>query len=435
MALEETHTAPDAAAIGEEAWRLVERLYPIPRSITGDGVRKTLGILGEHVPIQVHEVPTGTPVLDWTVPNEWNVRAAWIADAEGRRVVDLADHALHLMVHSVPFRGRMSLDDLRPHLHSLPDQPDLIPYRTSYYVERWGFCLRHRDLEALPDGEYEVCVDTTLEDGHLTYGEVVVPGETEDEVLFSAHVCHPQLANDNQSSVALATLLARELAARGTRLTYRFVFVPGTIGAITWLARNEDCADCVRHGLVLAGTGDAGPLSYKRSRRGNATIDRAVEHVFARSGGPYDVEDFWPWGYDERQYCSPGFDLPVGCLMRTPHGRYPEYHTSGDDMELVRPEALADTYRTLREVVGVLEGDGRFRNLSPKGEPQLGRRGLYGSIGGREQELALLWVLNQSDGSATLLDIADRSGMPFAAIRAAADALLEHDLLAPVDPR
>ena len=427
-----SHATTDPSAVGREAWRLVERLYPIPRSITGDGVRTTLAIVGEHVPVQVHEVPTGTPVLDWTVPMEWNVREAWITDGAGRRVVDLADHALHLMVHSAPFRGRLSLDELRPHLYSLPEQPDLIPYRTSYYQERWGFCLRHRDLEALKDGEYEVCVDTSLEDGHLTYGEVVVQGEESAEVLVSAHVCHPQLANDNQSSVALATLLARELAARGTRLTYRFVLVPGTIGAITWLARNEDCAERVRHGLVLAGTGDAGHLSYKRSRRGDATIDRAVEHVLARSGAPYDIEDFWPWGYDERQYCSPGFDLPVGCLMRTPHGRYPEYHTSGDDMDLVRPGALADTYAKLLDIVAVLEGNGRYVNLSPKGEPQLGRRGLYGAIGGREQELALLWVLNASDGSASLLDVATRSGMPFPAIRAAADALLEHDLLAPV---
>jgi aminopeptidase-like protein len=419
-------------ALGQEAYRLVERLYPIPRSITGDGVRRTLAILGEHVPVEVHEVPTGTPVLDWTVPREWNVRAAWIADASGRRVVDMADHALHLMVHSVPVRARMTLEELRPHLHSLPEQPDRIPYRTSYYQERWGFCLRHRDLEALAEGEYEVCVDTTLEDGHLTYGEALVPGKSDDEVLVSAHVCHPQLANDNQSSLALAALLARELAARGPRLTYRFVFVPGTIGAITWLARNEERVGKIRHGLVLAGTGDPGPLSYKRSRRGRALVDRAAEHVLARSGMPYGIEDFWPWGYDERQYCSPGFDLPVGCLMRTPHGRYPEYHTSGDDLAFVRPEALAVTYRALLDIVAVLEGDGRYRNLSPKGEPQLGRRGLYGAIGGREQELALLWVLNASDGSASLLDVAERSGMAFAAIRHAADRLLEHGLLEPV---
>ena len=424
----------DTAALGQEAWRLVERLYPIPRSITGDGVRATLEVLREYVPLEVHEVPSGTAVLDWTVPPEWNVREAWIADASGRRVVDVADHALHLMGYSVPVRARMSLEELRPHLYSLPEQPDLIPYRTSYYQERWGFCLRHRDLAALPDGEYEVCVDSTLAPGHLTYGEVLVPGESDREVLIHAHACHPQLANDNQSSVALATLLARELSGRTLRHSFRFVFVPGTIGAITWLGRNEPRVDRIAHGLVLAGTGDAGHLTYKRSRRGAATIDRAVEHVLARSGDPYRIEDFWPWGYDERQYNSPGFDLPVGCLMRTPHGEYPEYHTSADDMSLVRPEALGDTFRALLEVVAVLEGDARYLNLSPKGEPQLGRRGLYGSLGDanrRETEIAMLWVLNASDGDASLLDVAERSGLPFAAVRRAADALLAHDLLAP----
>ena len=423
-----------ASEAGHEAWRLVERLYPILRSITGDGVRQTLGILREHIPLELHEVRTGTPVLDWTVPQEWNVREAWIADSTGRRIVDLADHSLHLMSYSVSFRGRMSLEQLRPHLFSLPRQPDLFPYRTSYYAERWGFCIRHRDLEALPEGEYEVCIDSTLAAGHLTYGELILPGQTTDEVLVSAHVCHPSLANDNQSSVALSTLLARHLGNRTTRLTYRFVFVPGLIGAVTWLARNEGSLERIRAGLVLAGTGDSGHITYKRSRRGDATIDRAVAHVLAQSGRPFDIEDFSPWGYDERQYCSPGFNLPVGALMRTPHGHYPEYHTSADDMDFVRPEALGDTFAALLDIVEVLEGDARYCNLSPKGEPQLGRRGLYASLGGgeaREAELAMLWVLNASDGSASLLDVAGRARLPFRAVRRAADALLEHELLAP----
>jgi aminopeptidase-like protein len=440
VSVPEAAASPEVGAppgIGDEAWRLVERLYPIPRSITGDGVRQTLAILTEYVPLEVHEVPTGTPVLDWTVPREWNVREAWIADAVGRRVVDFADHNLHLMVYSTPFRGRVPLAELRAHLHSLPEQPDAIPYRTSYYHERWGFCLSHRDLEALPDGDYDVCVDTTLTDGHLTYGELLLPGETDDEVLLSAHVCHPSLANDNQSSIALATLLARELGSRRTRLSYRFLFVPGLIGAVTWLARNEDRLGRIRAGLVLAGTGDAGHMSYKRSRRGDTTIDRAVEHVLAQSGATYETEDFSPWGYDERQYCSPGFNLPVGCLMRTPHGQYPEYHTSADDMDFVRPGALAETFGALLEIVAVLEGEGRYRNLSPKGEPQLGRRGLYGSLGGgdaKELELAMLWVLNASDGTASLLDVAERSGQRFHVIRRAADLLLRHRLLDEIEP-
>ena len=421
--------------IGAEAHRLIERLYPINRSLTGDGVRASLAIVREHAPFEVHEVATGTPVLDWTVPQEWNVREAWIAGPDGRRLVDVDDHSLHLMGYSVPFRGRMPLGELREHLHTLPDQSDRIPYRTSYYAARWGFCLRHADLESWPDGVYEVCVDTTLADGHLTYGELVLPGRDRDEVLLHAHVCHPSLANDNLSSVALVTLMARELAQRPHRLSYRIVLLPGTIGAITWLARTEATVRDITAGLVLAGTGDAGPVTYKRSRQGAATVDRAVELVLRESGAPHAIEEFSPWGYDERQYGSPGFDLPVGCLMRTPHGRYPEYHTSGDDLTLVRPAALADTYEVLRGVLAVLEGEARYRNLSPKGEPQLGRRGLYGSLGGaadkREAELALLWVLNQSDGHAALLDIAERSGVPFAQLRHAADVLLDHDLLAP----
>jgi aminopeptidase-like protein len=423
--------------IGEEAHRLVERLYPINRSLTGDGVRASLAILREYAPFEVHEVPTGTPVLDWTVPREWNVREAWVAGPDGRRLVDVRDHSLHLMGYSVPFRGRMPLSELRDHLYSLPDQPDRIPYRTSYYAERWGFCVRHADLERWPDGEYEVCVDTTLADGHLTYGELALPGRERDEVLLHGHICHPSLANDNLSSVALLALLARELTGRPRRLSYRILLLPGTIGAITWLARNEAELRHVTAGLVLAGTGDAGAVTYKRSRTGAATVDRAVELVLRESGAPHGIEDFSPWGYDERQYGSPGFKLPVGCLMRTPHGRYPEYHTSGDDLALVRPAALADTLEVLRGVLAVLEGEARYRNLSPKGEPQLGRRGLYGSLGGaadkREAELALLWVLNQSDGRTSLLDVAERSGVPFGRLRQAADLLLEHELLAPLE--
>lgn len=422
--------------VGEEAWRLVERLYPLARSLTGDGVRATFAILAEHAPLEVHEVPTGTAVLDWTVPQEWNVREAWIAGPDGARVVDVRDHTLHLMSYSTPVHTQMNLQELRPHLYSLPEQPDLIPYRTSFYEPRWGFCLPHRQLEALPEGEYEVCVDTTLEDGHLSYAEIVLPGAGEHEVLLHAHSCHPSLANDNCSSLALATLLAHELADRENRYTYRFVFAPATIGAITWLARNENVLPWIRHGLVLAGTGDPGPLSYKRSRRGDATIDRAVEVVLRDFGAEASVEAFSPWGYDERQYCSPGYDLPVGRLSRTPHGRYLEYHTSADNLSFVRPQALANTYDALLAIIDVLEGDRLYRNVSPRGEPQLGRRGLYASVGTadrREAELALLWVLNLCDGSHSLLGVAERSGIPFTTVRRAADALLAHELLSGPD--
>lgn len=415
----------------------IAEAFPICRSITGDGVRRTLAMIAERIPLAIHEVPTGTQVFDWTVPREWNIRDAWIKDPSGRKVVDFQESNLHVLSYSVPIHARMPLSELKLHLFTLPFKPELIPYRTSYYREAWGFCLAHRQLEALPEGEYEVCVDSTLADGSLTYGECFLPGltgETEREVLLSTHVCHPSLANDNLSGLAVMTWLARELAARPRRrYGYRFLFIPGTIGSITWLARNEERAGRIAHGLVAANLGDPGELHYKRSRRGSAEIDRAVKAVLEASGEPFGVEEFVPFGYDERQYCSPGFDLPVGSLTRTPWGRYPEYHTSADDLAFVQPDALAGSLRTYLDVVDVLEGNRRYLNLNPKCEPQLGRRGLYRTIGGddagRARELALLWVLNQSDGEQSLLDIAERSSLSFTAIREAADALLTAGLL------
>jgi aminopeptidase-like protein len=420
---------------GEELYKLVAELYPICRSITGDGVRRTLEIVDREIGgLEVHEVPTGTQVLDWTVPREWNVRDAWVADAAGRRVIDFQASNLHLVGYSVPVRATMGLAELKEHLFTLPDQPDWVPWRTSYYAERWGFCASQRLVDGLPEGDYEVCVDTTLADGHLTYGEHLVEGRTDEEVLVSCHVCHPSLANDNLSGIAVATRLARRLAEGGRpRYSYRFLFAPGTIGAITWLAGNEDRLDRVRHGLVLACVGDPGGFTYKRSRRGDAEIDRVVAHVLGRSGRPHQLVDFSPYGYDERQFCSPGFDLPVGSLSRTPYARYPEYHTSADDLDLVGPAQLQESLELGWEVVGVLEANRRYVNLSPKGEPQLGRRGLYGSIGGRsdaeERQMAMLWVLNQSDGAHSLLEVAERSGLPFTLLAEVAATLEEAGLL------
>ncbi|MGD9483915.1 DUF4910 domain-containing protein [Streptomyces sp. TRM70308] len=430
-------------------YALVERLFPLCRSITGDGVRATLDIVGEYLPLRVHEVPTGTRVLDWTVPQEWNVRDAYVADAAGNRVVDFAASSLHVLGYSVPVSATMPLAELREHLYTLPDHPSWVPYRTSYYEPRWGFCLAQETLDALPDGEYEVRVDSTLADGHLTYAEHVVPGQVADEVLVSSHVCHPSLANDNLAGIAVATFLARELAKRTPWYTYRFLFAPGTIGAITWLARNAERVERVppaagdppgrrpaegpgaggrvRHGLVLACAGDRGRLTYKESRRGDAEIDRVMRHALAASGRPHGVTGFTPYGYDERQFCSPGFDLGVGSLSRTPYAGYPEYHTSADNLDLVTPEAMADTLALCREAFSVLDRNRRYVNLSPYGEPQLGRRGLYDSLGGRsdarQAQLALLWVLSLSDGEHSLLDVAERSGLPFDAVAAAADAL------------
>ncbi|HVS12987.1 MAG TPA: DUF4910 domain-containing protein [Thermoanaerobaculia bacterium] len=437
----------DAETAGAELHDFVRRAYPIPRSLTGDGVRATLRLVRERLlrddaPLELREVPTGTPVLDWTVPREWNLREAWIVGPDGARVVDFADSSLHVVGYSVPVHCKLSRAELDEHLHSLPDRPHLIPYRTSYWTERWGFCLPHAQREALPDGEYEVRIDATLADGALTYGECVLPGATDREVLVSTHVCHPALANDNLSGIAVTAALAARLARlepSERRHTWRFLFVPGTIGAIAWLARNEEVVRRVAHGLVAANLGDPGGFRYKRSRRGDAPIDRLVEVALRDLGESLEVEDFVPFGYDERQYCSPGFDLPVGSLTRTPWGRYPEYHTSADDPSFLRPEALGGSLRAYLAVAAAIEGSRRYRNLSPKGEPQLGSRGLYRSLGGdeagRERELALLWVLNQSDGSRDLLAVAERSGIALGHLEEAAAALLAAGLLEEIEDR
>jgi len=417
----------DASEIGGEIYRLIETLYPICRSITGDGYRRTMEILGRFIPLQMHEVPSGTRVFDWTVPKEWNIRDAYIKGPKGDRIVDFQKSNLHVVSYSVPVNRVMSLEELRPHLFTLPDRPDWIPYRTSYYEENWGFCLRHRDYLALADGDYQVVIDSSLADGHLTYGELYLPGSEESEMLVSCHACHPSLCNDNLSGVAIATLLAARLGATPHRYSYRFLFAPGTIGAITWLALNEDKIANIRHGLVLAGLGDSGDLHYKKTRRGDAEIDRAVRHVLERSGSGHSIVDFDPYGYDERQYCSPGFDLPVGSLSRTPYATYPEYHTSADDLDFVKPDRLAGSYRTLLQVFDLLESNRAYTSLNPKCEPQLGRRGLYAAA--EEDQRALLWVLNYSDGSHDLLDIAERSGLEFGLVYRAAMRLLDGNLL------
>lgn len=413
--------------------QLIRRLYPICRSITGNGVRQTLKILQEQIPLTIQEVPSGTPVFDWNVPKEWNIKDAYIKNSKGEKIVDFQNCNLHVLNYSVPIQKKVTLDELKAHTFTIPERPDWIPYRTSYYKENWGFCLAHNQLLALMDGEYEVFIDSILENGHLTYGEYFLRGETDEEVLISTHVCHPSLANDNLSSIALAVVLARHLTQLPLRYSYRFLFTPGTIGSITWLSLNEAQVFRIKHGLVLACVGDSGKTTYKKSRHGNAEIDRAVIQVLKDTGAPYEVFDFSPYGYDERQFCSPGFNLPVGCFMRTPHGQFPEYHTSADDLGFVRPESLADSFVKCWTILNVLEQNRTYFNLNPKCEPQLGRRGLYSQIGGwtdgKLKELAMLWVLNLSDGKRSLLDVAERSNLEFAEISNAAGVLLEHGLL------
>jgi aminopeptidase-like protein len=429
--------------LGGQLHKHVETLFPICRSITGEGLRETLRYIGRVLPLQVREVPSGTRVLDWTVPPEWTIRDAFIATLGGRRVVDFRRHNLHILQYSMPVDRVVTRQELAAHLYSLPDLPDLIPYRTAYYGDAWGFCVADRDRQALTDDSYHVRIDSTLAPGSLSYGECILPGSSNNEVLFSAHCCHPSLANDNLSSIAVVIELARWLMRAPRRYSYRLLFMPGTIGAIAWLHANRDCVRRIEHGLVLTCLGDPAPISYKRTRSSNAAIDRYAAAVLREEGHAHRVHPFMPTGYDERQYCSPGFNLPVGCLMRSPGGTFPEYHTSADNLDLVQPGALADSLRILQRIVHLIERDEVWRNASPYGEPQLGRRGLYAPIGGElstqtYDQTTLLWVLNLSDGEHSLFDIAERSGRPFDAVVAAAEALanvglLQRDLLAEND--
>ena len=413
---------------------LVEALYPLCRSITGNGVRQSLEILGSWLPLEVTEVPSGTQAFDWTVPDEWNVREAWIEDPQGRRIVDFRDSNLHVLNYSMPVDTEVSRATLDEHLHSLPDHPDWIPYRTSYYAEQWGFCVPHRLRESLAEGRYRVHIDAEHAPGSLTYAECLVPGELDREILLYTHTCHPSLCNDNLSGMAVAAAAgARLLAGRKPRHSVRLVFGPGAIGSIVWLSRNRERLDRIAHGLVIGLLGDEAPFTWKRSRRGKAEVDRVAEHILGRRSAENRVINFSPYGYDERQFGSPGIDLPVGRLTRSVNGGYPEYHSSADNLDLVTEERLAESVEVVTEIVQTLDANRYFVNQEPYCEPQLGRRGLYRTTGGSgipDRESAMLWLLNQSDGDNCLLDIAEKSGIGFDSIAAMAEELREAGLLA-----
>jgi aminopeptidase-like protein len=422
-------TVPGGDRLGEECFELMRELFPLPRSLTGPGVRETLAALARDLPLERIETPSGTQVFDWRIPPEWTLRAAWIEAHDGSRVVDLADCPLCVLGYSTPLDAVVSLEELRAHVYTHPVDPSLVPYRTSYWEERWGFCLAQRTLDSLPEGRYRAVIDSTLGDGSLTSGEVRIAGRSDAEFLLSTYICHPALANDNLSGVVLLWGLARVLQQQQLRYTYRLLWSPGTLGPLAFLARNLSTLDRLEHGLALSCVGDRGPFRYKRSRRSDATVDRAAGYVLGRTPGTI-VSDWTPLGGDERQFCSPGFDLPVGTFTRTPHGLFPEYHSSADNLELVSPAALAASLRVVLEIIDVIETNGTYRNLSPFGEPQLGRRGLYQSVpDGTNPEAALLWVLSLADGSRDLLAIAESSGLGFTAIRDAAASLVDQQLL------
>jgi aminopeptidase-like protein len=425
------------AEAGASMLALMRDLYPLPRSITGPGVRATLKRISEVIPLSINEVPTGTQVFDWTVPREWAIEEAYLEHESGQRFVDFRWSNLHVVSYSVPVDVWMPLRDLRSKLHTLPRYPDWIPFRSSYYREDWGFCLSQRTLDAMPEGNYHAVIRSRLYNGALTLGEYLHPGRDEEEVLLFTHTCHPSLCNDNLSGIVVGVHLADFIRRHRTRYSYRFVFAPATIGSIAWMALNESQLHKVKHGLVLAMLGDAGPLHYHRSAAGKSIIDRAAAVVLRSCYPGAELVDFSPWGFDERQFNSPGIRLPVGRLSRALTGQFPQEHTSADSLDLMSAEALGESWRACLRILEVLEGDDRYVNLAPKGEPQLGRRGLYRQTGGHydsvpERHLALLWTLNQSDGTASLLDIAERSGLEFGLLAQCAADLQQAGLLAPV---
>lgn len=423
----------NANSIGSEMYRLMENLYPICRSITGNGVRQTLTEIKKYIDLQVHEVPTNTQVFDWTIPKEWNITDAYVADSKGNKIVDFKKSNLHVVSYSIPIRKKMHLAELKQHLYTIPDLPNTVPYLTSYYKEDWGFCMAHKDFLDLKDEKYEVVIDSTLRDGSLTYGEFFIPGSTSDEILVSCYVCHPSMCNDNLSGVVLTTLLARELSKVKTNYSFRFLFVPETIGTISWLAANEKNLSKIKHGLVATCLGDPEISTYKRTKHGKAEIDRAVEYVLKNTKDDYQILDFFPTGSDERQFCSPGINLDVGSLMRTPYGKFAEYHTSDDNLKFVQPQFLGDSYSKYLQTIFVLENNKKYLNLNPKCEPQLGKRGLYRQIGGQKitknSELAMFWMLSLSDGLHDIIGISEKSGLEFEVLLEAAQKLEKNNLL------
>jgi aminopeptidase-like protein len=433
MAFEQTLMDEDITGLGRQLYAFAEKLYPVCRSITGQGVRDTLELVREKVPLTIYQVPTGTRVFDWEVPKEWNIKDAYIKNSKGEKIIDFKKNNLHIVSYSTPVDMTMTLGELKKYLHTIEKQPDSIPYRTSYYNENWGFCLTYNQLKALPEDNYQVYIDSSLEDGVLNYGEYYIAGNSREEILFYTHICHPSLCNDNLSGISALTHLAEILTKQELHFSYRFIFAPGTIGSITWLSLNESILSNIKHGLVVALVGDSGKINYKRNRNSSSGIDRVVSKALEDGNKEYGILEFSPYGYDERQFCSPGINLDVGRLTRTPNNCYPEYHTSADNLDFIKADKLGESLQAIMQIINILENNKTYINTLPKCEPQLGKRGLYDKTGGKkgvgQNSFAMLWVLNQSDGTNSLLDIAIRSGLCFEAIRNASKDLVNCGLL------
>jgi aminopeptidase-like protein len=391
-----------------------DRLWPICRSISGDGLRESLRILNEVMPMNMVEVPSGKTVFDWTVPKEWNVRDAYIITPDGKKIADFKTNNLHLVNYSSPINKEVSWEDLKNHLHTVPEIPEAIPYITTYYRENWGFCISQKEYNTLShEGQYKVFIDSTLEDGHLTYGECVLKGSSDEEIFFSTYLCHPSMANNELSGPLALSFLYKEIAAMPTRrYTYRFLIAPETIGVIAFLAdKGEYLKKHMQAGYVLTCVGDPGNFTYKRSKRKTSAADRAAEHILKHSGKNHRVIEFSVGGSDERQYCSPGFNLPVGSLMRTPYQQYKEYHTSLDDKNFISFEALEETVKMYSDIVKLLELNEKYYNVVSHCEPQLGKRGLYPSginpLFNRDELHRRLHFLSFADGEKDLIEIAE----------------------------
>ncbi len=429
-------TPLDFENCGHLMYQLITELFPICRSITGNGLRETLRIIRRHIPITMHAVPSGTKVFDWTVPKEWNIRDAYIMDERGKKIVDFNDNNLHVLGYSIPIDKTVSLVELQKHLYSLEDQPDAIPYMTSYYEERWGFCLTHKQRITLRDGLYKVFIDSDINDGFLNYGELIIPGSSEKEIFLSTYVCHPSMANNELSGPVVTTFLTKWILNKPRRYTYRIIFIPETIGSITYL--NQNISEMQRNivaGFNLTCIGDDRAFSYLPSRNGSTLADRAALNILTTTHPDFIKYSFLERGSDERQYCSPGVDLPVASVMRSKYWAYPEYHTSLDNLSFVTPEGLQGGFEVLKDCLELIEENKRY-HIKCYGEPQLGRRGLYPTLGTKDMSKYVQDVMNfiaYADGTNDLIEISDTIRVPVSKIYNIVDKLLEADLLTEVD--